>query len=202
MRRFLDYEGGFFTFLSKITDCICLSLLWLLTSLPIITIGAATTALYYTVNKSFRHNRGYVWQGYWSSFISNFKQATCAWIGIVLVFIVFAADGYIFYQSDEYSSYSIAFLFLMGIVIVCSLYLFAHIARFTDKLKKALKNSLIMLYMNIHWSILLFVIFLVTVIVVFSFPFVVFFMPTLFMLLVSLILERVFKKCMTPEEVN
>ena len=202
MRRFLDYEGGFFTFLSKITDCICLSLLWLLTSLPIITIGAATTALYYSVNKSIRHGNGYAIRGFWDSFKLNFKQATMGWLGILLVFGIFAADFYIFYQSEKYANLSVALLILMAIVVVYAIYLFAHIARFTDKLKKALRNSFIILYLNMHWSILLLIIFLISILAGFFVPFAIFFVPSLFMLFVSLILERVFKKYMTPEEVN
>ena len=200
MRKLLDYESGVFQFLGKVVDCICLSLIWTLLSVPIITIGAATTALYYSVNKSVRHGNGYALRGFWDSFKLNFKQATLGWIGILLVFGVFTADFYIFYQSEKYASLSVALLILMAIVVVYAIYLFAHIARFTDKLKKALRNSFIMLYLNMHWSILLLIIFLISILAGFFVPFAIFFVPSLSMLLISLILERVFKKYMKPAE--
>jgi len=38
--------------------------------------------------------RGYVWRGYWHAFKVNFKQATKAWLGTLLIlFVVFGEDG-------------------------------------------------------------------------------------------------------------
>lgn len=202
MRKLFDYDSGVFQFLGKVVDCICLSLFWTLLSAPIITIGATTTALYYAVNKSIRLGNGYAIRGFWDSFKLNFKQATLGWIGILLVFGIFTADFYIFYQSEKYANLSVALLILMAIVVVYAIYLFAHIARFTDNLKKALRNSFIMLYLNMHWSILLLIIFLISILAVFFVPFAIFFVPSLSMVFVSLILERVFKKYMIPEEVS
>lgn len=202
MRKLFDYDSGVFQFLGKVVDCICLSLFWTLLSAPIITIGATTTALYYAVNKSIRLGNGYAIRGFWDSFKLNFKQATMGWLGILLVFGIFTADFYIFYQSEKYANLSVALLMLMAIVVVYAIYLFAHIARFTDNLKKALRNSFIMLYLNMHWSILLLIIFLISILAVFFVPFAIFFVPSLSMVFVSLILERVFKKYMIPEEVS
>lgn len=44
------YDSPFVQICNKIVDCICLSVLWLVTSLPVLTIGASTTALYYAIN--------------------------------------------------------------------------------------------------------------------------------------------------------
>ena len=46
--------------LTKIGELVILSIIWFITSLPVITIGASTTALYYATVKSLRMGRGYV----------------------------------------------------------------------------------------------------------------------------------------------
>ena len=46
-----EHDNTLLSILGKITDSLLLCLLYLLSCLPIITIGAATTALYYTTHK-------------------------------------------------------------------------------------------------------------------------------------------------------
>ena len=45
MKSIFDLESPLIGALTKIGDCICLSVLWLVFSLPIITLGASSTAL-------------------------------------------------------------------------------------------------------------------------------------------------------------
>ena len=49
MDKILDPENAFFSVVSRIVDMFLLSILWVLTSLPVITAGAASTGLYYAV---------------------------------------------------------------------------------------------------------------------------------------------------------
>ena len=73
---------------SALIDMIWAGLLWLVCSLPVLTLGAATTALYYTVVKCVRHDRGRVSRCFFSAFRANFRQATLLWLllaGYVLV---------------------------------------------------------------------------------------------------------------------
>ena len=51
MGDFFNVDNKFFQGLGKIIDVICLSAFWFFLCIPIVTAGAATTALYYTVNK-------------------------------------------------------------------------------------------------------------------------------------------------------
>ena len=92
-----------FDILDKITDTIFLSLVFLLFSIPIFTIGASMTALYYTVNKVQRHSRGYMWGEFTGDFRRNFKQATLTWLIFMAVGAILCGD--LFYVlrvlSDE-----------------------------------------------------------------------------------------------------
>ena len=46
MGGLFDYDSKLFQLLLRVSDLVALSLLWLLCSLPVITIGASTSALY------------------------------------------------------------------------------------------------------------------------------------------------------------
>ena len=71
-----EHDNTLLSILGKITDSLLLCLLYLLSCLPIITIGAATTALYYTTHKVLRCDRSYLWKEYKRAWKENFKQAT------------------------------------------------------------------------------------------------------------------------------
>ena len=66
--------------LTTVIDLVVLSLLWLLFSLPVVTLGAASTAAYYTVVKYIRRQRGRLWPCFWGAFRRNFRQSTLAWL--------------------------------------------------------------------------------------------------------------------------
>ena len=68
---------------SALIDMIWAGLLWLLCSLPLFTLGASTTARYYTIVKSVRHDRSRVSRCFFSAFRSNFRQATLLWLLLV-----------------------------------------------------------------------------------------------------------------------
>ena len=53
------YDNKVFEVINAIVDLLVLGFFWIITSIPIFTMGASTTALYYTVNKSIRNKKGY-----------------------------------------------------------------------------------------------------------------------------------------------
>ena len=52
MNDFFDLDAPLFRFLTRVADMVILSLLWLIGSLPLFTLGISSTALYYAVNKN------------------------------------------------------------------------------------------------------------------------------------------------------
>ena len=73
MGNFFSTDGPLFEGMAYIINIIYVSVLWILFSIPIITIGASSTALYYTVTKVIRHGRSYIFREFWQSFKSNLK---------------------------------------------------------------------------------------------------------------------------------
>ena len=85
-------EGPLWRALNLIADVIILHFLWLVCSLPLVTIGASTTALFYAMMKRIRTNEGHVTSNFWKSFKENFRQATVLWLIVAAVAAVLWLD--------------------------------------------------------------------------------------------------------------
>lgn len=126
---------------SGVIDLIFAGLLWLLCSLPVVTIGASTTALYYTVMKCVRHNRGRVAPTFFHGFRSNFRTATLIWLLFLLWIAVGAADAYAFGRMGYGPGtvlHSLSRLFFVPPLLYFP-WVFAYISRFENSVKGTLK---------------------------------------------------------------
>lgn len=204
MGELFNLNNKFFQGLNKVVDCFGLSLLWLLCCIPVITAGASTTALYYTVNKVIRHGRGYVWGEFWHAFRTNFKQSTLCWLILFAVTAFLEMDCYIMFQyakaGEKVGMLYIVFVILIAVFLMWGIYLFPYIARFENSMKALLKNVALIALANLPWTVLLFVLFCAAFLLTWLLPPVIFILPALYMLLANLILERVFRKYMSEED--
>lgn len=204
MREIFSYDGLLGRVLCKFADCILLSILWIICCMPVITVGAATAALYYTVNKVIRHDRGGCWQAYWQAFRVNFKQATIVWMLLLLIFGFLIANLYCTYILYLKCHVSVLFLGLLIAIVVAAvmwaIFLFPCIARFDNKTTQQMKNCLFFMMGNFLWSVLLLAVFFVVVAAALLYPLSLLFLPAVYMLTINFILERIFKKYMSPKD--
>ena len=89
MNRFI--ESRIFHILCTLTDLVVLNLLYVLCCIPVVTIGAATTALYGTV-LALLHDEGHLYTLFVRIFLKRFKQTTVFWLLWLTVVAVAAAD--------------------------------------------------------------------------------------------------------------
>lgn len=199
-----SFDNKIFGALGKAVDCVILSVLWLVCCIPVITIGASSTALYYTVHKSIRGNRGYTTKNFFSAFKDNFKPATLSWIVAFVVQIVLSLDAYIMWQVLQTGNNMGAFFYFFLILIAFSIgwvvYTFAYIARFENTVKITLKNAVLMELRHLPWSLLIIILFLLAIFLTWLIPILVFLMPASIVLMFDLILERIFRMYMSPED--
>ncbi len=84
MNDFFDLDAPLFRFLTRVADMVILSLLWLIGSLPLFTLGISSTALYYAVNKSLIENRGTVSEEFCRACRRSFRQATLSFLALAV----------------------------------------------------------------------------------------------------------------------
>jgi len=204
MHGLFNYDGFVVQIMNKIADCICLSILWLVSSLPIISIGAATTALYYSMNKCVRRSEGGVWKTYWHAFAANFKQATGLWLILLVIYSALIACCYSSYLMciNGYLPKEL-FYFLLIVIAVFTLwasFVFPYLAKFQNTNRNVLKNCVYITVMNFPVALLNLFLMLLSLIAVVIFPLAVVCVPGIYMVLSCYKLEPVFQKYMTPED--
>lgn len=84
MNDFFDLDAPLFRFLTRVADMVILSLLWLIGSLPLFTLGISSTALYYAVNKSLIEDRGTVSEEFFRAYRRSFRQATLSFLALAV----------------------------------------------------------------------------------------------------------------------
>ena len=148
--RFFSYESRFSQLLMKVCYSCLLNLLWFICSLPIITIGASTTALYYASLKIIRGEESYAGRLFFRSFRENFKQATQIWLILLGVGLFLGADGYILYHLRRSSTGTMAVVWtlILALVIAVSVmyvivleYVFPLLASVSNSNTAMLKNA-------------------------------------------------------------
>lgn len=154
MEEIFSVDGKAFRFFGKMSDLVILNLLWLVCSIPVITLGASTTALYSVVIKMVKDEESYIVKSFFSSFRENFKQATVIWGILLAVFSLLYVD--FFFSSHTPVTGGellfIPFAIVAILTVLTSLYVFPMLAVFRNSIKKTLKNSLYMALAHLPFS--------------------------------------------------
>ena len=95
MRGLFNFDSPLMQFLTKVADLIILNLLFLVTSVPVITIGASATALHYVALRMIHGQEGPITRDYFRSFRTNFRQATAIWLLLLGFALIAFLNSYI-----------------------------------------------------------------------------------------------------------
>lgn len=153
--------------IGRIADFVILNLLWLICSLPIVTIGASTTALYTVMLKLVKNEEGYIARGFLKAFKDNLRQSTILWLLFMLLWFILIVDFYSlrFMPGNISGILQILFLVMGGLLVGMGVYVFALQARFENTIKNTLKNALILVFAKLPYTLLLILLSVVPVIV-------------------------------------
>lgn len=162
-----SYESKFSQVLLKFCSACYLNLLWILCSLPIFTMGAATTALYYGTLKIVRGEDSHLTKLFFRSFRQNFKQATLLWLILLAVGALLAGDGYILYHLRMTTTgmpailWTLMFALIIAaaiVYVIVLMYVFPLTASVSNTSWNMLKNSFFIGTHYLFCSILIFAI--------------------------------------------
>ena len=154
-----NYDNPVWRFIGKLGDLILLNLLWTVCSIPVITIGASTTAVYYVTLKMVRDENDSTVRSFFHSFKDNFKQATAIWAIFLAVGLILAFDIW-FFVTGQAPVPGIAGNLMTAISGgMAILYLFTYIyvfpiqARFYNPVKYTIRNAFIMLIRHLFQTV-------------------------------------------------
>lgn len=147
-----SYESRFSKVMMRIAHGCYLNLLWAICSLPVVTLGAATTALYDVTLRMARNEEGDITSQFFRSFRSNFKQATQLWLVVLLIGIVLGTDIYVLGHLRDVATGPLAIVLTLALAMVIAacvalgivmMYVFPLTARVENTNLNMLKNSLL-----------------------------------------------------------
>ena len=144
-----NYDNPVWRFIGKFCDVMILNVLWVLCSIPVVTIGASTTAVYYVTLKLVRDEEGPTIRSFFKSFKENFRQATIIWLIMLAAGCLLGFDLYFFLAIQRTESVLRTVMlavfggFLMIYLLVLML-VFPLQARFYNPVKRTLFNAFFM----------------------------------------------------------
>ncbi|MCC8127427.1 MAG: DUF624 domain-containing protein [Clostridiales bacterium] len=159
MNGIFNPENRFWTFMEKVMNLCVLGILWFLFSLPLVTIGASTTALFTYTLRLVYDEEGYLLQSFWRGFRRHFRTATILWLGAVVLGGCLVAELYAcqFLPGGKVIVWGMraVFVSLLLIYALTLLYLFPVLAEFSLPGREVLAESLVMAVGNLPCSLLI-----------------------------------------------
>lgn len=155
MGGLFNLDNPIWSFMGKIADLILLNLLVVVCSLPIFTIGASWTALYFVTIRMARNEESYIVKDFLRSFRDNFKQATIIWMFALVAIVVFVGDILIYRMMPGAipEPLMVAVMAVAFLVLCTIIYVFPVLSRFQNTIKGTLKNAFLISLVNIPYTI-------------------------------------------------
>lgn len=206
MDHLFDPDSWIMGVLSEIADLIVANVLWILTSIPIITIGASTTALYAVVKSPGRKRySSSVLKNYFSAFCRNFRSATLTFLILLVPMVLVLCNVYLLLfglLEGNLINYVVCGLSAFLFVFIWD-YVFPLIACFENTVFRTIGNALILSIANLPVTLVMTVLNLLPL-AIFLFATNFFFRSAMLWFLIAFaliakincfFLERVFRRC-------
>ena len=147
----MNYENPFFRFVGGLVDHMLLNLLTVVLCIPVVTGGAALSAMYYCNLHYIRGEEGYLLKMFFTQFKKNFRPATVIWLGEVLFGVLVYLDFRILGQAAETGGMAGAARPMLYLVLAFALlglfvmqYLLPLVSRYESSLKDYYKNAMLL----------------------------------------------------------
>lgn len=168
----------FFRFMGRISDLMILNFLWIVFSIPIITIGASTTALYYVTLKLIDEKEGYLFISFFKEFREKFKRATIIWSIIICIFFVIGVNLTFWIRYKNIAGYvpMSIMLFIFFTFLITEVYIFPVLSKYNKSIKETIKYAFIISMKHLPYSIIIILIGSIFLVINLLFPLAILFM--------------------------
>lgn len=205
MRSLFDAESPLMSGLTKVFDCMMLSLCWITASLPIVTMGAACGALYRTVYRCIRHDDGEPLKMFWQTWRKNLKAGVLTWLPVLAVYAFLVVDAIVL-RGLVGEGKPMARLFgivmvLIGVASVWAAYCSAYCVRFEGSVKEVLWLSFYLVLAHPAMTLMILMFLMMGAALALLVPYLTLFLPAAICLAISFPMEKVFLTHMRPEDV-
>ena len=152
--KLFDQEGSLVKFVSLFADVIIVGFLWFLTSLPVITMGASSTAAYFVIMRRISDREGTILADYFLAFKNNFIKSTVVFLIFVVLFSINLINYLFFEVHGALQNVITALQLLVAFeLIIISIHIFPLVARFDMKTVQLIKSAALMANKHLPTSI-------------------------------------------------
>ena len=157
MRNFFSMDNGLFRALGRLADLMILNICFIICCIPIVTIGAAITGMYYVTLKMAANEEGYIFRAFLKSFRQNFRQATVIWLLLLAAGCILTAD-FLILRTGTGTFVSVLKVLIAATTLVYAmvvLYAFPTLSRFDNTVKATFRNAFIIALADLPRTILM-----------------------------------------------
>lgn len=160
MKIAFNMDSKLWRFFDCVGDLAALNLLFIVTSLPIVTIGASVTAMNSVFFKRKEKRTDDVKKEYIKDFKANFKNSTIIWM-IFLVFVITCGLNFIFISNTNPDNRNVLMILLgavLAVMFMTTLYSFALLARFDNDWITTAAKAFVIGVMSLPYTVVIFLI--------------------------------------------
>lgn len=139
--NFLRYDSPFMVKFRQIVDYFLLGLLWVAASFPIVTFGAATTAMFLTAENVVHAKEERMFSRFWGYFKAEFKQATITWLIEMVVLALLFLDFVLVSELEMFFLLEALSYLLIALVFIWVQLWLGYQSKFEDNIKTVLINT-------------------------------------------------------------
>lgn len=152
-----NLDNGIMRFFSRIFDIVVLNLLFVICSIPVVTIGVSLTSMYSITLKMVRNEESHIIRGFLKTFKQNFKQGIIVGMIAIIIalFIIIDLKLITIIGTDTLKVLKVLCYIVAIWGYIIFLYAFPILARFVHTTKEVFKNSFMLSIVNFKWTILL-----------------------------------------------
>lgn len=204
MKRFFDSDNRIWRSINRLADYFLVSICWLLCSLPLLTLGTASIALYDTVAHCIKGDEGHMLRRFFQTFRRELLRGillTLLWTGAA--WLLYAGYQYLVGRSADSNPMtvvSIVYYCSLLIPLGCLCWSLALESRFTASFCQLLKNSFAFTFAYLPTSCAVTALFVLAANLCLNFPVFLAVIPGIMVHLQSHFIEKVFQKHMPAEE--
>lgn len=199
MNKLFRLDGKFVHYSTKLTYLLWLQVLTVLCSLPVITAGAAFTAMHKILLQIYRDEEASITKTFFRAFKQNLRQATILWVLYLVIFGLMLINGRLaLYSTEPVLRIFVYFLpVIIAFVAFSFVWVFPLQARYQNSILGTVKLSFTMIFYRPLITILMALLaispFAFLLFTLYAFPYVVLLGCTLPGLLQVMLYNRVFK---------
>lgn len=188
--------------MNLLVDILYVGILWVVTSLPIVTAGTATVAAYYAMSKSVRRKTGYIGKEFMRSFKTNFRQSLPLTILFLIILAVLSIDIWYVWTNDSKTNSSIFMVLVLILFLFAgiAIYIFPLLSRFVTGNVNLFRMAFVVMFRFLPVTALMMLFTVAAGIGIYLMPWTVFVIPGGYLYALTFPMEWVMKKIMPAAE--